>query len=194
MLGPNAEQGHSRPKAALSPPPPQLPHPHITCAATSCLVQSTCLATEPHSCPCTAQAPRGWRGRDSRPGDGWRLGAVARDTSAAPGAWHSVIPAGRGSALPHSPALALTQTPATPGSCTCSRTGPRKCGRGSDRQLPSPHQAAERRGELPAWLLPLTSGLSAPQLLLWPNVCVPPGSCAAINPQRDGVGRWGPGT
>ena len=56
------------------------------------------------------------------------LGAVATNTSAAPGAWHLVIPAGRVSALLHSRALDPTQAPAMPGSCTCSHTGPRKCG------------------------------------------------------------------
>lgn len=55
-------------------------------------------------------------------------GAVATSTSATPGAWHMLIPTGRGSALPHSAALAQTQAPATPSSCTCSHMGPRKRG------------------------------------------------------------------
>lgn len=57
-----------------------------------------------------------------------RWGAVATSTSATPGAWHMLIPTGRGSALPHSAALAQTQAPATPSSCTCSHMGPRKRG------------------------------------------------------------------
>lgn len=114
------------PEAALVPPHPPLPlPPHHLCSHQPPSAEQLPGHRAPFMPP-HVSGPQGlaW---DSRPGAGWWLGVVARDTSAAPGAWHLVNPAGRGSALLHSQVLALTQAPATPGSCTCSHTGPRKC-------------------------------------------------------------------
>lgn len=126
-------QGYTRPRRALFLPlPPPPPSPHHLC----CLWQSSCPATEPHSCPHAAQAPRGWRRTAGlEPDGGWRLGAGARDTSAGLGAWHSDVPAGRG--LPCCiPQLALTQVLPRPAAAPAPPLAPENASEA--RPLPPP--------------------------------------------------------
>lgn len=163
------------PEAALFlPRPPAPPPPHHLCSQQPPSVEQLPSHRAPFMPP-HISGPQGpaW---DSRRGAGWRMGAVASNTSAAPGAWHSVIPAGRGRALLHSQELAETQAPAMPGSCTCSRTG-RKMRAGAGQTASSPPRGRRgcRRGEsfLPG-SYSQTSGLSAPPSLLWSTCLCPP--------------------
>lgn len=107
--------------------------------------------------PCSS-GPQGLA-QDSRPRAGWRPGAEARDTSAAPGRLALRRSCREGPPLLHSP-VGPDPGPATPGSCTCSPASPRKCSRGA-----SPLSTGLLNGGRAS--SPEDLGLSASQLPLW---------------------------
>lgn len=175
---------------------PEHPAPiHITCVATFPEQLSSYRApfmSPTHLRP-QALASDSWRGA------GWRLGAVATNTSvtsATPGGWHSAIPAERDSAA------AFLRAGPGPGSCHARQLHlllrwSREIQAAVGQAAPLPctaTRAAERPGELPAWLpLQTLGGLwaSAPQFLLQTNVYVPPVHVWKPSPSCDDVRRRG---